>query len=317
MDIVKYLSYRLRLNVWDSRSWLSRTFILLCALHVLKRIHAKLTRKAVKGQVVLITGGASGIGRQMALRFSRLGATLVLWDMNNEGVQKVAKEITAETGNAVHAYMVDITDREKVYNLADQVKSRVGKVDILINNAGIVSGKAILDPAFNDALAEKTIAVNTTAHIWTIRAFIGDMAKRNRGHIVTIASAAGLVGTCGLVDYCASKFGAVGLNEALRREFKRDKLHGCHTTVICPFYINTGMFEGIKSTFIPILDENYVANEIVNAVRENREFLGLPSLIHYGAPLLTGILPVGVADFLYRLTRLTSTMDQFVGREEY
>jgi len=316
MDICTYLLHRLRLYVWDDRSMISRTFILLFTLYVLKRIHAKLTRKSVKGQVVLITGGASGIGRQMAIRFSRLGATLVLWDLNTEGLQKVAKEITSETGNAVHTYTVDIINREKVYEMAEQVKSRVGKVDILINNAGIVSGKAILDPAFNDKLAEKTIAVNTTAHIWTIRAFVGDMAKRNRGHIVTIASAAGLSGTCGLVDYCASKFGAVGLNEALRREFKRDKLHGCHTTVVCPFYINTGMFEGVKSPLFPILDENYVANQIVNAVRENCEFLGLPALVHL-VPLLNGLFPISVVDYITRVLGFSSTMDQFVGRDVY
>jgi len=250
----------------------------------------------------------------MAKRFSRLGATLVLWDLNSDGLQKTAKEITAETGNAVHIFNVDITNREKVYEMADTVKSRVGKVDILINNAGIVSGKKILHPDFNDDLAEKTIAVNTTAHIWMIRAFVPDMAKRNRGHVVTIASAAGLVGVCGLVDYCASKFGAVGINDSLRREFKRDKLYGCKTTVVCPFYINTGMFKGVKSPIIPILEENYVADQIVNAVRENVEFLGLPWLVHW-SQVMNGIFPTQLLDYVGDILKLSKTMDDFVGRE--
>uniref|UniRef100_A0A6B2LBN0 Short-chain dehydrogenase/reductase 3 n=1 Tax=Arcella intermedia TaxID=1963864 RepID=A0A6B2LBN0_9EUKA len=288
----------------------------LCALHVVRRLYAKATRKPVRGEVVLITGGASGIGRQMARRFSRLGATLVLWDMNSEALAKVSKEITNETGGDVHTYTVDITDREKVYDLAEQVISRVGRVDILVNNAGIVAGKSILNPQYDDRLAEKTIAVNTTAHLWTIRAFVPDMVRRNHGHVVTIASAAGLVGTCGLAEYCASKFGAVGLNEALRREFKRYGHSGCRTTVVCPFYINTGMFKGVRSRLIPILDEQYVADSIVNAVRENEEFLGLPSLVHYGSMLLNAILPVPILDFCYKLSGMSSTMDQFVGRAQ-
>jgi len=285
-------------------------------LHLIRRGFAVATRKSVKGQIVLITGGASGIGRQMAIRFSRLGAKLVLWDMNADGVQAVADEITKETGNPVYAFAIDITDREKVYELAQQVKSRVGMVDILVNNAGIVSGKSILDPSFSDAKAEKTIAVNTTSHIWTIRAFVLDMARRNRGHVVTIASAAGLTGTCGLVDYCASKFGAVGLNESLRREFRKHGLSGCKTTVICPYYIQTGMFQGVKSSIVPILKEDYVADSIVNSVRENREFLGLPLLIHYILMPVSSISPVSFTDFVHDIFGISSTMDTFTGRQE-
>jgi all-trans-retinol dehydrogenase (NAD+) len=269
----------------------------------------------VKGQVILITGGASGLGKQMALRFSRLGAKIVIWDINQDALQKTADEITAETGNPVYPFIIDITDRHKVYELAHEVKTRIGIVDILINNAGIVSGKPILHPNFSDEKAEKTIAVNTTAHIWTIRAFVPDMAKRNRGHLVTIASAAGLTGSCGLVDYCASKFGAVGLNESMRREFKKEGLSGCKTTVICPYFIHTGMFQGVRSPILPILNEDYVAESIVNAVRENREFLGLPRLIHYALPF-SSVLPVMFMDIILDIFGVTRAMDTFVGRKE-
>lgn len=88
---------------------------------------------------------------------------------------------------------------------------------------------------------EKTIAINTTSHFYTVREFVPNMIKENKGHIVTIASAAGIVGVNGLADYCASKFGAVGFNESLRMELNYAKSK-VRTTCICPYYINTGMF---------------------------------------------------------------------------
>jgi len=316
MDVVQYLLYQIKQTLWTNRGYPIRAALILWVLHILRRGYASITRKSVKGQVVLITGGASGIGKQMAFRFSRLGAKLVLWDINAEALQRVGDEISHETGNPVYTFTLDITDRTKVYETAEQVKARVGVVDILINNAGIVSGKSILNPNFSDERAEKTIAVNTTSHIWTIRAFVHEMARRNRGHIVTIASAAGLTGVCGLVDYCASKFGAVGVNESLRREFRKHRLSGCHTTVVCPFYIHTGMFHGVKSRFIPILKEGYVADSIVNAIRENREFLGLPWLVHYVLLPVSAILPIWVTDLAHDILGFSSTMDTFIGRQE-
>jgi all-trans-retinol dehydrogenase (NAD+) len=84
-------------------------------------------------------------------------------------------------------------------------------------------------------------------YLQTVKSFLPAMLSRNHGHIVTIASAAGLFGTNGLVDYCASKFAAVGFDETLRAELWAQRKTGVHTTVVCPFYINTGMFEGAKT----------------------------------------------------------------------
>lgn len=100
--------------------------------------------------------------------------------------------------------------------------------------------------------------INTTAHHWTVRETLPDMLAENRGHIVTIASIAGWVGVRGLADYCASKFGAVGFDESLRFEL-RAKKSNVKTTCICPYFINTGMFDGAKSRFpllLPILSES-------------------------------------------------------------
>ena len=104
-----------------------------------------------------------------------------------------------------------------------------------------------------------------------MKAFLPEMLASDQGHIVTIASVAGTIGVCGLVDYCASKFGAVGFDESLRMELRTLKSR-VRTTCICPYYIDTGMFKGVKtrfSIFLPIMKEDYVVNRILNAILQN------------------------------------------------
>lgn len=263
--------------------------------------------RAVTGKVVLITGGGSGIGRLMALRFAKLGAKVVLWDMNKEGLAKVAGEITA-AGGKVTTNVVDVTDRELVYRVAKEV----GNIDILINNAGIVTGKPLLECP--DALMEKTVQVNTISHFWTIKAFLPAMIERNSGHIVTIASAAGTAGAAGLVDYCASKFGAMGTADSLYMEIRKRKWN-IKSTVICPYYINTGMFDGVKSKFnflLPILDENWTADRIVLAIRRGEEHVNIPWLVNI-IPVCR-ILPACWMAWIAEFLGISESMDDFKGR---
>jgi short-subunit dehydrogenase len=114
----------------------------------------------------------------------------------------------------------------------------------LINNAGIVSGKSTQE--LSEAMIDRTMKVNTISHLHTIREFLPGMISGKRGHIVTIASMAGLVATPGLSDYSASKYGAVAIDEAVRLELAQ-KGHSDYikTTCICPYFIDTGMFEGV------------------------------------------------------------------------
>lgn len=263
--------------------------------------------RSVAGKVILITGGGSGIGRLMALRFAKLGARLVLWDVNKDGMAKVASEIAA-LGAKVTTNVVDISDRELVYKTAKEV----GNVDVLINNAGIVTGKNILDCP--DHLMEKTVQVNTISHFWTIKAFLPNMIKNNDGQVVTIASAAGLAGVAGLVDYCASKFGAYGVAESLYMEVRK-RGWNIKTTVVCPFYINTGMFEGAKTRFsflLPILDENYVADRIVLGIRRGEEQINMPWMVNV-IPICR-ILPNCWAARLTEFLGASDGMDEFKGR---
>lgn len=117
---------------------------------------------------------------------------------------------------------------------------------MLFNNAGVLSGRALLDTP--DHLIERSFNVNVVAHFWTVKAFLPKMIENNHGHIVTIASMAGHVGIAKLIDYCSSKFAAVGFDEALRLELEVMGIDSVHTTVICPYFIQaTGMFDDVNS----------------------------------------------------------------------
>jgi all-trans-retinol dehydrogenase (NAD+) len=265
----------------------------------------------VAGSTVLITGGGLGIGRLMALKMAALGARVVIWDINPDNLANVSDELT-RAGREVFSYQVDVSDRELVYQTAKRTLDEAGPVHILINNAGIVSGKPFIE--CSDEQIERTIQVNTMALFWVTRAFLPQMIENNRGHLVTISSAGGILGTPGLADYSASKFAAFGFDEALRGEFKKRKL-GIKTTVICPFFIDTGMFEGVKTKFpllLPILREGYAADRIIGAIERNRARLWMPPIV-YTVPLLRA-LPVSLMDWIAKFLGVTESMDEFKGR---
>ncbi|XP_045127033.1 epidermal retinol dehydrogenase 2-like isoform X2 [Portunus trituberculatus] len=268
--------------------------------------------KDIKGQVVLVTGGGSGIGRLLCLKLARKGARVVTWDVNKAGNEETMSQVTA-AGGQCYIYTVDLCDRHAVYAAAAKVKQEVGKVDILINNAGIVTGKNFLEAP--DELVQKTFDVNILSHFWTTKAFLGDMMASNKGHVVTIASVAGLAGVNKLADYCASKFAAVGFDESLRLELKVGGYTGVKTTAICPYYINTGMFEGVKSKLIPILSPEYVSDEIVDAILLDYYDLVLPRFCRY-LILLKYFLPNRLLMVFGEMSGITCSMNDFVGRKK-
>jgi len=290
--------------------------LLLTFYYVIERLvkmclPQKMFEKNISGQVVLVTGGGSGIGRLMCLRFARLGATIVTWDINKAGNEETVDMIKKE-GNRAFSYTVDMSSRDDIYRVAEQTKEDVGPVTILVNNAGIVSGTAVMDTP--DSKIVKTFEVNVLAHFWTIKAFLPDMIKHKLGHIVNVASLAGQSGTNKLVDYCSSKFAAVGLDEAFRVEmFVQGHSDYIKTTVVCPYYISTGMFAGVQSKLIPILVPEYVADSVVGATLTNREVLLLPwwSFILIA---LKAILPEAGFIRLSQAFGFNCSMDQFEGR---
>jgi all-trans-retinol dehydrogenase (NAD+) len=268
--------------------------------------------KNVNKLLILITGGGSGIGRLMALDFAARGARVVIWDRDEGALERVERE-AGEQGLSIRGMVCDVSRREEVYRQAELLTGAEGPVDLLINNAGLVSGTPMLETP--DERIEQTMEVNVLALFWTAKAFLPAMIRRNSGHIVTIASAAGLVGVRKLADYCASKFAAYGFDESIRMELRRMKSK-VRTTVVCPFFIDTGMFAGAKTRFpllLPILKSPYAAAKIVRAVLNNRRRLIMPRFVTLLFALR--LLPLGLFDAAVDFFGINRTMDEFRGRD--
>lgn len=255
------------------------------------------------------------MGRLLALKMARLGGTVVLYDLDSGALDAVVEEIQAQTGRDAHGFVCDVSDRAEVYLTADKVHESVGKVDILVNNAGIVSGRRLMDTP--DEKIEAVIGVNTLALFWVTKSFLPDMLKRGSGHIVTVASAAGLLGVDKQTDYSASKHAAIGFTESLRVELKKTGYPDVRTTIVEPFYVDTGMFEGVKTRFrriLPILKQDEVTDRIVQAIREDRQELKMPFMVNL-VPALH-LLPVNLFDRLADFFGINASMDEFVGHGE-
>ncbi|XP_014266734.3 epidermal retinol dehydrogenase 2 isoform X1 [Maylandia zebra] len=271
-------------------------------------------KKNIAGEVVLITGAGSGIGRLMAQEFAAYSTVLVLWDINQEGMKETARLAKSNGASRVHYYICDCSDKNEVYRVADQVKREVGDVSILVNNAGIVTGKKFMDAP--DSLIEKTMDVNIMAHFWTYKAFLPAMIANNHGHLVSIASSAGLIGVNGLADYCASKFAAVGFAESVGLELLATGKDGVKTTIVCPYFINTGMFDGCQTKWpklLPILNPDYVAKKIIHAVLTDQVYLLLPRSMYLIAGL-KNVLNMKQAIVLGQYLGAFNLMDTFRGR---
>jgi len=232
-----------------------------------------------------------GIGKLMCEKLKVQGATVVIWDINEPALSEMEQK-------GFHTYLVDVTNREVVLEHQKKVKDEVGVVDVLINNAGIVSGKPLME--LTEKQINLTMDVNVISHFWTCQAFLPDMIERRSGHIVTISSIAGFDGLPGLTDYCASKFACRGFAESLRRE-----LHGTNvkSTIIHPFVIRTGMFHGTKTAsgfwklFGAAMDPDYAAQEILNDTAIGRTRSLLPHYTFW-LPAAGEIMPWWARDML-------------------
>ena len=263
----------------------------------------------LNGSRILITGGASGLGRQMGVQAAAKGAHVIIWDMNLDSAKKVAAEIK-KAGGSAEAHQIDITDREAVNALS----LKVGSVDVLFNNAGVVSGDWFLD--LNPASIERTYKVNVLSLYWMTQAFLPAMVQANRGCVVTISSASGMLGVAKLTDYAASKFAAFGFMESLRSEL-RMKGSSVNTLTVCPHYIGTGMFDGVQTKFpwlLPILDETKVAAKILRSVEKGKAMLVMPKFVHV-IPVVR-VLPIRAFDKVTDFFGVNRTMDKFRGRSK-
>jgi NAD(P)-dependent dehydrogenase (short-subunit alcohol dehydrogenase family) len=194
-----------------------------------------------KGKVVVVTGAASGIGKEIALAFARRGAQLAVADINAGGLEKVRLELKG-SGGTVYAQVVDVSKAADVSGFCENVYREMGRVDVLCNNAGIgIEGR------FEDVCLEDwawTLGVNLWGVLHGCHYFYPRMiAQGGGGHIVNTASGAGLAPLPLMTAYCCTKYAVVGFSETLRAEAA---LHGIGVSAICPGIVNTPITRSAK-----------------------------------------------------------------------
>lgn len=260
--------------------------------------------------IVLITGGASGIGKLMGRMVLQKGAKLVIWDINRQSMEDAVAELSSL--GAVFSYLVDVSSPEQIMETAKETMKVHGAIDLLINNAGVVVGKLFQDHSFADIA--KTMSINANAPMYITLQFLPGMLARKSGHICNIASSAGLISNPRMSVYAASKWAAIGWSDSLRIEMQQ--IHsGVKVTTVTPYYINTGMFNGVRSSVIPILQPERAARKIIRGIEKDQIFVKMPLIIHF-VRLCQAIFPIPLFDFLVgKVLGIYNTMKHFEGRK--
>lgn len=262
-------------------------------------------------RVAVVTGGTRGIGEAISKALKAAGYKVAASYAGND---EAAAKFKAETG--INVYKWDVSDYDQCVEGLKKVEADLGPVDVLVNNAGIVRGNRYFwesDPARD---TEATIAVNTLAPMHIARAFLPAMIEHSsEARLVNIASAAGLTPNPRMATYAASKWAVIGWSDSVRLELKQAGFDHVKVTTVCPYYVNTGMFDGAKSApLLPILEPAEVVDESWKGMLDGEAFVVLPRTVMLNEAL-KGLLPVSVRDFIAdRVIGVYHTMDDFTGR---
>ncbi|KAI8127823.1 hypothetical protein FF38_02121 [Lucilia cuprina] len=230
----------------------------------------------VSGEFVFITGTGHGIGKELALQYSSLGAKVICVDINEKNNTQTVKEIK-QNGGSAFAYTCNVTSREDIFALADKVKKEHGFISVIVNNAGIMPCHPLLEHTEQEI--RLMYDVNVLAHFWILQAFLPDMIERNQGHIVALSSCAGLFGLPNLVPYCGTKFAVRGFMQAMQEElYKQNPQTQIKFTSIYPYMVDTGLCKNPKFRFpwMKLVDPKEAAASIIEAQRSNLEEASIP-----------------------------------------
>jgi len=223
--------------------------------------------KELKNKNCLITGAASGIGRSFALALAKEGMNLYITDINVEGLEKVKNEIE-ELGTKVYSDRCDVSKFEDFKVIAEKFYSKLGDVDLLINNAGIAIAGGIENLEIEDW--KRVLDVNLMSIIYSLKVFVPRMIEKGSGHMVNVSSGSGIFGSSEPLPYITSKFAVVGLSEAL---FSRLKNFGINVSVIVPTIINTDIWFASDIKISPKLLKDFGKEKIEKVYDELREGL--------------------------------------------
>jgi len=192
--------------------------------------------RGLRDKVVVVTGGAGGIGSALCRRFAEFGARTAIFDLNHEAADKLCEEIRRD-GNSASAYGVDITDNRSIDAAVAAVKTEWGPIDVLVNNAGWDHGARFTDT--EPDIWKKIISINFEGPLNMHRAVLPGMIERSSGRIVNISSDAGRVGSSGESVYSGCKGGIIAFSKTIAREVAR---RGINVNVVCPGPTNTALF---------------------------------------------------------------------------
>lgn len=187
----------------------------------------------LKGKVAIVTGGGKGLGRGIALTFAREGANVAIAGRSEDALLKTAAEIE-RLGRKALAIPTDVSKEEQVNNFVNKVKDKFGKIDFLVNNAGILLSKKVTETTLEDW--EEVINTNLRGTFLMTRAVLEIMRKQRSGHIFNISSVGGRIGLAEKSAYCASKFGIVGFSKAVAKEVKQDNIK---VQVVYPYMVDS------------------------------------------------------------------------------
>lgn len=266
--------------------------------------------KTIAGKRVLITGSGHGLGLEIARAFARAGAEVIITDRDSRRVDDAVLDLR-ECHYKVVGFVMDVTDPSDVRAVREHILSEYGSIDVLVNNAGIVTGGQFLEVPLEKHLA--TYDVNTLGPVSVTYTFLPDLLAQSEAHLVNVASASALIPLPNAATYASSKWAVLGFTESIREELRLAGHSHVTVSAICPSYINTGMFNGVKAPLLTrLLTPEWLAEQIVQCVLHRKEQLIAPSLVSL-LPLAKVTWPRRAFSWLLRILGVSSSMSQWQG----
>lgn len=203
----------------------------------------------LKGKVSIITGAASGIGEATALRFAEEGAIVIACDLTQDGVDAIVNKVKAAGGEAA-GFIVNVTKKDQILAMVAAVKEKFGRIDVLVNNAGIVQDAQLIK--MTDEQFDRVIDINLRGVYNCARAVVDTMVEQGGGVILNASSVVGVYGNFGQTNYAATKFGVIGFVKTWAKELGKK---GIRANAVCPGFVATAILKDMPEKVIKGMED--------------------------------------------------------------